>query len=176
MKTNTATRDMFAVDNYLASAPLAGVSEKMYQAPIVRVKLVKESTMEMRLQVRAPADLARDLSARFAECDREHFIAVSLDTKNRVLAVEVVAIGSLDAAMISVRESFKAAMIVGAAAVIFAHNHPSGDPTPSAEDMLITRTLVEAGQLLDIQVLDHLVLGEFGRFVSMREKGMGFSK
>jgi DNA repair protein RadC len=171
------TRDMFSTDSYITGATAgSAASEKVYQAPIVSVRLVKESTMEMRLLVRAPSDLARDLAARFADCDREHFVCVALDTKNRVIAVDVVTIGSLNAAMISMRESFKTALICGAAAVIFAHNHPSGDPTPSPEDVLVTRQLVDAGRVLDIEVLDHLVIGEFGKFVSLREKGLGFSK
>lgn len=171
------TRDMFATESYMTGATAgSAASDKVYQAPIVSVRLVKEATMEMRLQVKSPGDVALDLGKRFADCDREHFVAVLLDTKNRVIAVDVVAVGSLDSAIITMREAFKTAMIVSAAAVIFAHNHPSGDPTPSPEDVLVTRSLVDAGKLLDIDVLDHLVIGEFGRYTSLRERGLGFNK
>lgn len=129
--------------------------------------------METRLQVRCAADLASDLIRRFGDYDREVFIAVALDTKNRVLLVDMVYVGSLNASIIRVGEAFKTALITGAASVIFCHNHPSGDPTPSPEDVLVTRELVKAGQLLDIEVLDHLVIGQ-DRFVSMRERGLGF--
>jgi DNA repair protein RadC len=82
-------------------------------------------------------------------------------------------IGSLNASMVRVGELFKEAIRRNSAALIVVHNHPSGDPTPSPEDVLVTREIIAAGKLLDIDVLDHLVIGQ-GRFVSMRERGLGF--
>src|SRR5207247_2718380 len=92
---------------------------------------------------------------------------VLLDTKNRVQAISTVYIGSLNASMVRVGEIFKEALKRNSAALIVSHNHPSGDPTPSPEDVLVTRKIVQTGKLLDVDVLDHLVIGQ-GRFVSRR--------
>ena len=107
--------------------------------------------------------------------DQEHLRTVLLDTKNRVQTITTVYVGSVNTAMIRVGEVFKAALAWNSAALIVVHNHPSGDPTPSPEDVLMTHQIVAAGKLLDIDVLDHLVIGQ-GRYCSMREKGLGFAR
>lgn len=94
-----------------------------------------------------------------ADADRETFIAIHLDTKLRLLSAEIVAVGTLAATLVHPREVFKAALMSNAASVIVAHNHPSGDPTPSQEDLALTKTLIEAGDLLGIPVRDHLIVG-----------------
>lgn len=106
--------------------------------------------------------------------DQEHFRTILLDTKNHVQQIVTVYIGTLDTANIRVCEVFKAAVQRNSAAIILAHNHPSGAPEPSPEDVLVTRQIIEAGKLLDISVLDHLVIGQ-GRFVSLKERGLGFA-
>ena len=93
----------------------------------------------------------------------------------RLLSFSTVYRGSVNSALIRVGEVFKDALRLNATSIIALHNHPSGDPNPSPEDCLLTRQLVEAGKLLDIDCVDHLVIGH-GKFVSMREKGLGFSK
>jgi DNA repair protein RadC len=128
-----------------------------------------------RFQIKSPSDAAQLLLLEMSHLDQEHLRTVLLDTKNRVQAVSTVYIGSLNASLIRVGEIFRDALKHNSAALIVAHNHPSGDPTPSPEDVLVTREIVSAGQLLDIEVLDHLVIGQ-GRFVSMRERGLGFAK
>ncbi len=90
---------------------------------------------------------------------KEHFLALHLNSKNRLICLEIVSVGSLSAAMVHPREVFKSALLSSAAALLFLHNHPSGDPTPSREDREITQRLQQAGELLGIRVLDHLVLG-----------------
>ena len=132
-------------------------------------------TPDPRTQIKSPADVAGLLLFELSYLDQEQLRTVLLDTKNRVQCIPTIYIGSLNASMVRVGELFKAALQWNSAALIVVHNHPSGDPTPSPEDVLITHQIVEAGKLLDVEVLDHLVIGQ-GKFVSMREKGLGFSK
>ena len=98
-------------------------------------------------------------------------MAVLLSTKNHVLKTAVISVGSLNASIVHPRELFREAINARAAAVILVHNHPSGDPAPSPEDIGLTRKLVEAGKLMDIPVLDHLILGD-GKYISLKEKGI----
>jgi DNA repair protein RadC len=128
---------------------------------------------EDRFAVRSPTDVAQLLMAEMAHLEQEHFRVLYLDTRNRLLGSETVYVGSLNASHIRVGEIFRDAVKRNCAAVIAAHNHPSGDPTPSPEDVAVTRQLVEAGKLLDIELLDHLIIGQ-QRFVSLRERGLGF--
>jgi DNA repair protein RadC len=147
----------------------------IYEAPVISMRIVRDSGAAVPRSIKSPADIAAMLSERYACADREIMVVVLLDTKNHVLAVEPIAVGGLDYAMISMREVFKGAIMIGAASMVLAHNHPSGDPTPSPEDVVLTRRIVQAGEMLEIAVLDHIVLGA-GRWVSLREKNLGFSK
>jgi len=126
-----------------------------------------------RPQVKSPADVASLLMMEMSTLEQEHMRVVVMDTKNRVLKVQTVYIGSLNTAVFRAAELFREAIRLNAAAIIVVHNHPSGDPTPSPEDVHATRQLVEAGKLLAIDVLDHLVIGQ-GRWVSLKERGLGF--
>ncbi len=128
---------------------------------------------EERAQVRSPEDVAAMLQIRMGLLEREELHVVLLNTKNHVLGTRVVYKGSLNSSMIRTAEVFRDAIKENAAAVIIAHNHPSGDPTPSPEDVRVTRDLAAAGKLLDIEVLDHLVIGH-QRCVSLRRKKLGF--
>ena len=128
---------------------------------------------EDRPLVRSPSDLATVLLPEMAHLEREHFVVVSLDTRNRVLHQQTLYVGSLNATHIRVAEVFREPIRRNAAAIIVAHNHPSGDPSPSPEDVQVTRQIREAGDLLSIELLDHLVIGS-QRFVSLRERGLGF--
>jgi DNA repair protein RadC len=130
---------------------------------------------EQRVQIKSPTDVAQLLMLEMSHLDQEHLRTVLLDTKNRLQGISTVYVGSLNTSLIRVGEVFKEALKRNSAALIVVHNHPSGDPTPSPEDVLVTREIVAAGLLLDIEVLDHLVIGH-GRFVSLRERGLGFSK
>jgi DNA repair protein RadC len=126
-----------------------------------------------RPQVKSPADAANLLMLEMAGLEQEHMRVVVMDTKNRVMKVQTVYIGSLNTAVFRTAELFKEAVRLNAAAIIVVHNHPSGDPTPSPEDVRATHQLVEAGKLLNIEVLDHLVIGQ-GRWVSLKERGLEF--
>jgi len=136
-------------------------------------RLLLTGQAEQRFQIKSPSDAAGLLMLEMSHLDQEHLRTVLLDTKNRVQVIKTVYIGSLNASLIRVGEIFKEALKRNSAAMIVVHNHPSGDPTPSPEDVLVTREIIAAGQLLDIDVLDHLVIGQ-GRYVSMRERGLGF--
>lgn len=103
--------------------------------------------------------------------DREHFVILHLDSRNRVTGHETVSIGSLNASIVHPREVFKGAILVSAASIICLHNHPSGDLTPSREDITMTNRLKEAGDLLGIEVLDHLIVSHEG-FISFKDKGL----
>lgn len=124
-----------------------------------------------RVAVRSPRDVSGLVMEEMRYLDREQFRIVLLDSKNQVLGLKVVSVGSLSSSIVHPREIFKEAITRSSAAVILVHNHPSGDPTPSQEDIDVTRRLVDAGRLLGIEVLDHIVVGD-NRYVSFKEKGI----
>ena len=121
--------------------------------------------------IRTPQDTLPVLEPELSELAYEKFIALALSTKNHVIAVLPVSSGSLNASIVHPRELFQRAILANCASLILAHNHPSGDPTPSPEDIALTRKLVEAGQLLDIPILDHVILG-YGKYSSFKEFGL----
>lgn len=126
-----------------------------------------------RLQVRSPVDVANLLMLEMSLLEQEQLRVVLLDTKNFVIKVHMVYSGSLNSAVVRVGEVFREPIRSNSAAIAVVHNHPSGDPTPSPEDVRVTEMIVEAGALLDIDVLDHLIIGR-NRFVSLKERGLGF--
>jgi DNA repair protein RadC len=126
-----------------------------------------------RVQVRSPGDVANLLMVEMGLLEQEVMRTVLLNTKNHVIATPVIYQGSAHTAVIRVGELFREAVKHNAVSLIVVHNHPSGDPTPSPEDVAVTREIVAAGKLLDIEVLDHLVIGH-QRFVSLKERGLGF--
>jgi DNA repair protein RadC len=129
---------------------------------------------EERPVINSPEDAAGLVRYEMSALEEEHLRVLLLDTRNHVLDQVEVYRGSVNTSQVRVGEVFKAAIRRNASAVIIVHNHPSGDPTPSPDDLAVTRACVEAGKLLDIDVLDHLVIGQ-GRYVSMKERGLGFS-
>jgi DNA repair protein RadC len=120
--------------------------------------------------LRSPQDVFRHFGARLRRVQQERFVVVFLDGRHRVLGEEMVAQGTLTASLVHPREVFRPALRASAAAVILVHNHPSGDPTPSAEDRVVTDRLARAGEILGVRVLDHVVVAERG-YVSLREEG-----
>ena len=124
--------------------------------------------------VRSAEDLDRVARGIFADldADKEHFVLLVMNNKNRINGYKVIATGSLTATLVHPREVYTAALNLTAAAVAFVHNHPSGDPAPSQEDIEITRRLKEVGDIFGIRVLDHLILGEPGRYFSFSDKGI----
>lgn len=121
--------------------------------------------------IRSPRDAAELLSEQLRYLQKEHFVCLFLNTKNHVIAQETLSMGSLNASIVHPREVFRAAIKCSSASLVCAHNHPSGDPTPSPEDISLTSRLVEAGKIVGIDVLDHLIIGD-GTFVSLKERGL----
>lgn len=128
---------------------------------------------EARATINSPADAAALLQYEMSALEQEHLRVILLDTRNHVLDTVEVYRGSVNSSQVRVGEVFKAAIRRGAPALIVVHNHPSGDPTPSPDDVAVTRAFVQAGKLLDVEVLDHLVIGQ-GGYVSLKERGLGF--
>lgn len=126
-----------------------------------------------RIRITSPADAANLLMSEMSLLEQEHLRAILLDTRNKVLNTPTIYIGSLNTSVIRIGEIFRAAIKENAAALIVAHNHPSGDPSPSPEDVNVTRQLNQAGKLLDIDVLDHIIIGR-QQYVSLKERGLGF--
>ena len=120
-----------------------------------------------------PDEAAQLILYEMSALDQEELWVILLDTRNHFLMTETIYRGSLNSSQVRVGELFKSAVRRNAASIIVAHNHPSGDPTPSPDDIAVTRAIVEAGKLLDIDVLDHLVIGR-GNYVSLKERGLGF--
>jgi DNA repair protein RadC len=165
---------------YLATADIEELAQcpGMGPAKAVQVKAALELGRRLGREgrergpgIRTPRDVYRLLHDEMRLLDREHFRTVMLTSKHQVIAQETVAVGSLSAALVHPRELFKGCIKKSAAAVILVHNHPSGDPEPSPEDINLTRRLVEAGALLGIEVLDHVIIGD-GRYVSLKERGL----
>lgn len=127
-----------------------------------------------RPAIRSPDDAAALLLYEMSAMEQEHLRVLLLDTKNQLLRIVEVYHGSLNSSLIRVGEVFRDAVRSNAAAILVAHNHPSGDPAPSPEDVSVTRAIVDAGRLLDIEVLDHIVIGG-GKFVSLKSRGLGFT-
>lgn len=166
----------------LARAPYKELTRVKGVGDTKAIELQAAFELGRRLSTAAPDDKpivkstadAANLLSDMGVMEQEVMRTLLLDTKNRVLAIKTVYAGSVNTTVIRVAELFKEAIRQNCAAIIVAHNHPSGDPSPSPEDVAVTRELVQAGKLLDIDVLDHLVIGAGQKFVSLKERGLGF--
>ncbi len=138
---------------------------------IVSLRLVKESSLLYKNRAIRSSEDAYNLFKQFlGELDREYFVVMCLDVKNQPTAISVCHIGSLNSSIVHPREVMKSAILSNAASVLCLHNHPSGRPEPSREDIEVTKRLVEAGNIIGIDVLDHLVVSE-NSFVSLKDRG-----
>lgn len=151
--------------------PGIGVAKACQLAAIAEFAVRIAESRLYEAVIRQPGDLAVLLLPYFQLLAHEEFVVVLLDTKNKVISKRTIFRGSLNASIVHPREVFKYGIRHSAAALLVAHNHPSGDPTPSREDVDVTRRLLEAGKIIGIEVLDHVVFGD-GRTVSMKEKGL----
>lgn len=138
---------------------------------IVSLRLVKESSLLYKdRSIRSPEDAYNLFKQFLGELDREYFVVMCLDVKNQPTAINVCHIGSLNASLVHPREVMKAAILSNSASVLCLHNHPSGRPEPSSEDIDVTKRLAEAGKIVGIELIDHLVVGD-ETFVSLKERG-----
>lgn len=138
---------------------------------ILTLKMVREQGPDYGIdRIRSSSDAYQLVRQQLEDSDREIFMAIMLDTKNNIIGINTVSIGSLNASIVHPREVFKAALLANAACLVFAHNHPSGDSAPSREDLEITSRLKQAGDILGIRVLDHVIVG-FGNYYSMADRG-----
>lgn len=146
---------------------------KAKRIDIVSVKMVKESSMLYAERKITSPDNAATIFRKFLEdADREHLIVMCLNIKNEPTAIQTVSIGTLNSSHVHPREVYKTAILANSASIILAHNHPSGDPNPSKEDIEITGRLKDAGEIIGIEVMDHIIIGENERFVSFKAKGL----
>jgi len=186
----TGTKDRTALEmaqDLLANGGLsyvarAGTEELSYQrgmglAKAAQLKAAVELSKRLARQslgpqpaIHCPQDAAGLVMGEMSYLDREHFKVINLNTKNRVMVIDTVSVGSLNSSIVHPREVFKLPLKRNASSLILVHNHPSGDTRPSQEDLEITRRLCEAGSLLGIEVVDHLIIGH-NNFLSMKEKG-----
>lgn len=143
-----------------------------FKIPVVKVSLVRETAVTAtREHIGGPADVFAIVNQLIGCEDREHLLVLLLNTKNRVIGVNTVSVGDLSSSIVHPREVYKPAILAGAASIILSHNHPSGDPTPSAEDVAVTKRIQQGGELLGIDLLDHIIVGD-GTFVSLKERGL----
>jgi DNA repair protein RadC len=134
---------------------------------------VSKSAPEERMKIATPGQLAAWLIPEMRFLDQEHVKVVLLNAKNQVLGLHQVYVGTVSGSVVRASEVFREAVRRNCPGLVLVHNHPSGDPTPSPDDLALTRSLVQAGKLLDIEVLDHLIIGD-RRWLSLREQGLGF--
>ncbi len=127
-----------------------------------------------RATINSPQDAANLLMGEMASLEQEHLKVLLLNTKNEVLGIQEIYVGNVNTSVVRPAEVFRPAVRENVPSVIVVHNHPSGDPAPSPEDISITQHLVSAGKLLSVELLDHLVIGSGGRFVSLKERNLGF--
>lgn len=123
--------------------------------------------IESKIVIKTPDDVVNQVKSSLKNKKREHFLSVLLNTRNRLIKVVPVSVGSLDSSIVHPREAFKEAISASAASIIFVHNHPSGDPQPSEDDVKLTKRLIEAGKIIGIEVLDHVIIGN-ETFVSIK--------
>lgn len=147
----------------------SGTAEQ-FIAGMELAKRIYNSPSRYSERMNSPQDIAAFLMPQMRFLDREHFKCLYLNRKNRLICAENVSVGGLHSSIVHPREVFKPALKRSAASIILAHNHPSGDPTPSQEDINITNRLMEAGVILGISILDHLIIGD-NKWVSLKQSG-----
>jgi DNA repair protein RadC len=169
-----ATSDRALETHEASSQPTPSYNHVLFSGvPLYTTRLVREHTFPFpeRTQVCSPDAVAAVLRSYFESRDREEFVVCLLDTANTLTGLHVASVGGLAASIVEPRQVFKAAVLANAAALIVAHNHPSGNPEPSREDVKVTKQLVEAGKVMGIPIHDHLIITDHGH-TSLAERGL----
>lgn len=148
-------------------------NQQAKRVDIVSIQMFKEGSILYKdRKISSPENVVTITQDFIGNIDREKFIVIYLNTKNIPNAIHTVSVGNLNSAIIHPREVMKGAILSNSNAMILVHNHPSGDPTPSNEDILVTERLKQAGELLGIKVIDHVIIGEYGKFYSFKEQSL----
>lgn len=150
-----------------------GMTDKEAERFKASLELSKRSVANLTQKIVSPKDVGDFLLSRYANATQESFVVMCLNTKNFVMSVIELYRGSVNSSLLRVAEVYREPIRLNSPAIIIAHNHPSGDPTPSADDVQTTKDIVASGKLLDIECLDHIIVGK-DSFVSLRERGLGF--
>lgn len=145
--------------------------ENIFEVVKIKQEIRESEHPSAWYSIKSPEDVAEIARKEIADEDREVFFLACLNTKNKVVAIHRVHVGALSSSLVNVRESYKAAILNNAASIICFHQHPSGDSKPSEEDKAVTRRLKEAGEILQIQLLDHIIISFTGEHTSLKEKG-----
>ncbi|HLL45493.1 MAG TPA: JAB domain-containing protein [Longimicrobiaceae bacterium] len=144
----------------------------VYRVPAYKLQLVRERTVPIHTRIcTSPREAADLFRAYIGDSDREHVVAIFLDSQNRFIGLPTISVGTIEYCIVNPREVFKAALLCNATSLVLAHNHPSGDPAPSEDDIGLTRQLQEAAELLDIPMMDHIIIGE-SSYSSFYELGL----
>lgn len=159
-----------SVDELVAIKGIGEAKAVTILAAIELGRRIHQMQPQERYVIRSPEDGADYIMEEMRDLKQEHFVAMYLNTKNQILHRQTIFIGSLNSSIVHPREVYKEAIKRSAASIICAHNHPSGDPSPSQEDIHVTRRLLECGKMLGIELLDHIIIGD-RKFVSLKEKG-----
>lgn len=145
----------------------------MKRIAYVKVEMVREKSALYETNVITGPDVVFDIAQKFiGNTDREHLVVLCLDTKHKVTAISTISVGTLNASIAHPREIFKVAILSNSAKIILAHNHPSGDPTPSPEDIALTKRVKEAGTIMGIELVDHVIVTDIGMHKSIVQEGL----
>jgi len=156
-----------SVDNETPTQP----KKDYIYAPVIHLEIVRDASVKVPRCIRTPSHVSDLLMEHYGSNDREVLVVIHVDTRMKILSVEPIAVGGLNISYVNMRELFKGAIVANASSIILAHNHPSGDATPSPEDVSLTRKVKEAGKILGIEVLDHVIVG-YNSFTSLYERGL----
>jgi DNA repair protein RadC len=159
------------VNEIMERASLSYHQATQVKAAIELGRRLSRGNIHDRVTIRSPKDVSDYMMDSLRYLHQEHFVSLFLNTKNQIIGQETIFVGTLNSSLVHPREVFRAAIRRSSASIVVAHNHPSGDPTPSKEDQDITKRLVECGHLVGIEVLDHIIIGD-GAYFSLKERGL----